>query len=64
METRLGRRPGHQPDLFQPSLPAAALNAAARAKLLPLIEDLLTEIASAEIVAGQSEENGHDEDHA
>jgi hypothetical protein len=62
MGTRLGRRPGHQPDLFQPSLPAA-LNAAARGKLLPLIEDLLTEIASAEIVAGQSEENGHDEDH-
>jgi hypothetical protein len=57
-------RPAEQPDLFLPSPTTAALSLETRAKLLPLIQDLLTEITAAEVAATPGEEDRHDEDHA
>jgi hypothetical protein len=53
-------RAGWQSDLFPPNSPAAAVSATARAKLLALLTDLLTEIA---LAAGSHAEDRHDQDH-
>jgi hypothetical protein len=63
MTARRRQPPDLQTDLFRRRLPTTPVSTAARAVLLPLVEELLSEIASSQIVQGRAED-GHDEDHA